>query len=254
VVSVNLEGRRVLVTGASSGIGVEICRSIVACGGSVAMLARRKARLDALGAELGQRAHAFKADVTDLDGLQGAIADAARSLGGLDGVIANAGRAAVGTIPTGDPKLWRELFDLNIVGPLATIRYALEHFPNAGRRDAVIVGSAAALTPLPGVGVYAASKRALRGAFEALRMELAPAGINATLISPGSFFDSEQEHISKVMFNGQHMDSGAQIDVPGGQSAQTPAYLADMIAFAISRPEGVCMHEIIARPTGNLRP
>lgn len=254
MISVDLSGRRVLVTGASSGIGVEICRSIVACGGSVAMLARRKDLLDGLREELGARAHAFRCDVTDLESLQAAVADAAAALGGLDGVIANAGRAAVGTIPTGDPKLWRELFDLNIVGPLATIRYALEHFGESGRRDVVIVGSSTALTPMPGVGIYAASKRALRGAFEALRMELAPAGINASLITPGSFYESESEHISKIMFNGQHQSSGVEIDVPGAAAAQPPSVLADMIAFAISRPEGVCIHELVARPTGNLRP
>jgi 3-oxoacyl-[acyl-carrier protein] reductase len=131
-VSVDLTGRRVLVTGASSGIGAATCRSIVGCGGSVAMLARRKDRLDELEELLGERAVGISADVTDLDGLEAAIEEAARSLGGLDGVISAAGRSMAGSIATGTPQRWRELIDLNLVGPLATVRYAVAHFAASG--------------------------------------------------------------------------------------------------------------------------
>src|SRR3954453_13911381 len=141
-VTVDLGGRRLLVTGASSGIGAAVCRSIVACGGSVAMLARRKELLDELHDELGARAVAVPGDVTDLDSLEGVIAEGTRSLGGLDGVIAVAGRTMVSAIASGTPERWRELFDLNLLGPLATVRYAVPHFPASGRRDVVFVGSA----------------------------------------------------------------------------------------------------------------
>ena len=76
-VTVDLEARRVLVTGASSGIGAAVSRSIIAAGGSVATLARRVERLDALCAELGERAHAVPGDVTDLEHLDAAVDDAA---------------------------------------------------------------------------------------------------------------------------------------------------------------------------------
>src|SRR5690349_10245395 len=97
-VTVDLNGRRVLVTGASSGIGAATCRAIVGCGGSVAMLARRKDRLSDLQVELGERSVDIAADVTDMDGLEAAIDEAARSLGGLDAVITVAGRAMAGSI------------------------------------------------------------------------------------------------------------------------------------------------------------
>src|SRR5207248_2034619 len=77
--------------------------------------------------------------------------------------------------------------DLNLVGPLATVRYAVPHFPETGRRDVVVVGSAAAITPMPGTSIYSASKAGLRAAFESLRLELAPEGINATHVMPGMF-------------------------------------------------------------------
>src|SRR5262245_57022508 len=119
-VSVDLAGRRVLVTGASSGIGATACRSLVACGASVALLARRKDRLDALQAELGEQATAIRCDVTDLDMLEAAVDEASRTLGGLDGMVAVAGVGMVGGMMTGTPARWREVIDLNLVSPLAT--------------------------------------------------------------------------------------------------------------------------------------
>src|SRR3954462_2746557 len=105
-VDVDLTGRRVLVTGASSGIGAEVCRSLIGCGASVAMLARRKERLDELGEERGDRAVGVPADVTDLGGLETAVDDAARLLGGLDAVVAVAGRAMAGGVIPGSPQGW----------------------------------------------------------------------------------------------------------------------------------------------------
>ena len=149
----DLSGRRVLVTGASSGIGAETCRSLVGCGASVAMLARRKQRLDELGEELGERAVGVPADVTDLERLEAAVDEGARLLGGIDAVVAVAGRAMAGGVVSGSPQAWRELIDLNLIGPLATVRYAVPHFPQTGRRDVVLVGSAAAITPMPGTSI-----------------------------------------------------------------------------------------------------
>src|SRR5436305_6534652 len=106
--SVDLTGRRVLVTGASSGIGAEVCRSIVACDGSVAMLARRKERLDELHDELGAAAVGVPADVTDMEALEAAVQEAVRSLGGLDAVVAVAGKSMVSSIATGSPQAWRD--------------------------------------------------------------------------------------------------------------------------------------------------
>lgn len=247
-----LEGRRVLVTGASSGIGAATCRSIVASGGSVAMLARRKDRLQALADELGERAIPVQSDVTDLETLSASVNEAAQSLAGLDGVITVAGRSMVGTIATGTPERWKELVDLNLLGPLATIRYSIGHFPTSGRRDVVVVASTGAITPMVGVGVYAATKRGLRAATDALRLELAPAGVNVCCVMPG-MFDTEGLTTEGMSFDGQIPPS----DIPYFTSDSGPgsaADLADAIAFTISRPETFCINELVARPTGQLNP
>jgi NADP-dependent 3-hydroxy acid dehydrogenase YdfG len=251
-VTADLEGRRVLVTGASSGIGAAVSRSIIAAGGSVAMLARRIERLDALCADLGERAQAVRGDVTDLEDLTAALDDAARLLGGLDGVVAAAGKSMTGTIATGTPKRWRELLDLNLIGPLATVRAALKHFPPDGRRDVVLVGSVGAITAVPGVAIYAASKRGLRAACESLRLELAEAGINVGLVMPG-MFDTEGLTLDGLVMDGDVPRYDLPYFVPGtGPAAPEP--LADTIAFMLGLPDGVAINELVVRPTGQLNP
>jgi NADP-dependent 3-hydroxy acid dehydrogenase YdfG len=251
-VCVDLTGRRVLVTGASSGIGAATSRSIVACGGSVAMLARRKQRLDELCDELGDAAVAVPADVTDLDGLATAIDDAARQLGGLDGVVAVAGKSMTGTITTGTPELWRELIDLNLIAPLATVRYAARHFPADGRRDIVLVGSVGALTPVPGVGIYSASKRGLRAACESLRLELAAEGVSVGLVMPG-MFDTEGLTLDGLVMDGDVPLYDLPYFVPGTGPA-SPDPLAATISFMLGLPEGIAVNEMVVRPTGQLNP
>jgi NADP-dependent 3-hydroxy acid dehydrogenase YdfG len=251
-VRVDLTGRRVAVTGASSGIGAATCRSIVGCGGAVAMIARRQERLDELREELGDRAVGIRCDVTDPSLLEGAIAQAARDLGGLDGAIAVAGRTMAGSITSGSPDRWRELLDLNLVAPLATVRYTIGHFPPTGRRDVVLVGSTGAVTPMPGVGIYGASKRGLRAAFDSLRLELAPSGINVSIVMPG-MFETEGLTLEKLEIDGEIPANDIPMFVSGTGPA-SPDSLADAIAFMISLPEGVCINELIARPTGQLHP
>ena len=249
---VDLTERRVLVTGATSGIGAAAARSIVACGGYVAMLARRQDRLDSLCDELGKRSVGVRADVTDLEELEAAIDEAARLLGGVDSVVASAGKSMTGTIATGTPERWRELLDLNLVAPLATVRCAVRHFPRTGRRDVVLVGSAGSITPVPGVAIYAASKRGLRAAFDSLRLELAPSGINVGLVMPG-MFETEGLTLDGLVIDGEVPLYDLPYFVPGTGPA-APAPLGDVIAFMIGLPEGVAINELVVRPTGELNP
>ncbi|MBL7493538.1 SDR family NAD(P)-dependent oxidoreductase [Frankia sp. AgB1.9] len=249
----HLTGRRILVTGASSGIGSEVCRAAVAAGASVAMLARRKELLDALAAELGERAIPVCADVTDLDRLEAGVAAAARRLGGLDGVVAVAGQNITGSIAGGTPKLWRQIMDVNLIGPLASVRYALDHLDDAAeRRDVLVTGSAAALMAVPGLGIYGASKRGLEAAVQTLRLELAPRGINVSLVVPGMFatpgLAGDKNHR-----DGDRLDLDIPVFLPGTGPAQA-AILARAMVYAMSLPPDVALNEIIARPTGNVRP
>jgi NADP-dependent 3-hydroxy acid dehydrogenase YdfG len=247
-----LSGRRVLVTGASSGIGAATCRTIVARGGAVAMVARRRERLEELAAELGDSAVSVPADLTDLDQLAASIKAGADALGGLDGVIAVAGQMMTGAMASGTPEKWPALVDLNLIGPLATVRYALEHFAPIGRRDVVIIGSTGALTPMAGVGIYGASKRGLEAAFDSLRLELAPSGVNVSLVMPG-MFETEGLTLEGIVIDGEVVGGDIPYFAEGGLPG-SPSALADCIAFMIGMPEGICIHEMVVRPTSQLNP
>jgi NADP-dependent 3-hydroxy acid dehydrogenase YdfG len=216
------------------------------------MLARRKDRLEQLAAELGERAFPVPSDVTELDALSEAIGAAAATIGGFDGVVAVAGRSMVGTVQTGTPERWRELIELNLLGPLATVRYALDHFADSGRRDIVIVASTGAITPMAGVGIYAATKRGLRAATDALRLELAPVDVNVTCVMPG-MFETEGLTIEGMVFDGDIPPA----DIPWFAGEGTPgsaADLADAISFVMSRPVGFSINELVVRPTRQLNP
>lgn len=246
-----LAGRRVVVTGASSGLGEAICRAVVDAGGSVAMLARRKDRLEKLADDLGPKTTAIPCDVTDLAQVDAAIAEAARTLQGIDAVITVAGRGMVGTVATGDPERWRELMELNLLGPLATVRAAVGHLDGSGRRDVVLIGSTAALTPAAGLAVYSATKRGLRAAFDSLRLELAPAGINVSHVMPG-MFDTEGLMIPEVV-NGEVPPFDAPMFADGCGPA-APEHLAHVVVMMLGLPDGVCINEAVVRPTGQLIP
>jgi NADP-dependent 3-hydroxy acid dehydrogenase YdfG len=251
-ITVDLTGRRVLVTGASSGIGAATCRAIVACGGSVAMLARRKERLDELCGQLGSTAVGFPCDVTDLAALERAVSNAADALDGLDGVVAVAGQTMAGSIVSGVPEQWRSLVDLNLVGPLATVHYALKWFGATGRRDVVLMGSAGAITPLPATAIYGATKRGLRAAYESLRLELARAGINVSIVMPG-MIDTEGLTLDSIVIDGEPpVDETPMFAADTGPAS--PASVASSIAFMMSLPEGIAINELVLRPTGQLNP
>jgi NADP-dependent 3-hydroxy acid dehydrogenase YdfG len=251
-IEVDLEGRRVLVTGASSGIGAEVCRAVVGAGGSVAMFARRAPMLRALEEELGRRAIGIPVDVTDLDALPVAVDQAATQLGAIDAVVAAAGQSMTGSIATGTPERWRELIDLNLTAPLATVRCAIPHFPGSGRRDVVLIGSSIALTPFTGTGIYSASKRGLQAAFDVLRLELAPLGINVGHVLPG-FFATETAGGSGTVFDGEMPPLEIPLFAGDGGPAH-PAILGQTVAYMLGLPEGVCINELVMRPTAQLNP
>jgi NADP-dependent 3-hydroxy acid dehydrogenase YdfG len=221
-------------------------------GGAVALLARRKERLDELSGELGGKAVGSPCDVTDTDALTQAVSAAADALGGLDGVVAAAGQSMVGSIATGTSRAWRSLVDLNLIGPLAAARAALAHFPASGRRDVVVVGSSAGLTNVAGIGFYAATKRGLQTGVDALRVELAPLDINVGPVMPGAF-DTEILSTSVVVDGQPPATPMAPMFVDSG-APQPPEVVAEAIVFMLALPEGTAINELVIRPTGQLIP
>jgi short-subunit dehydrogenase len=201
-----LQGKTVLITGASSGIGAAIARALVPHGANLVLAARRRERLDALAAELGARvrAVAVEADVTHDGSVEEAVAVAERTFGGLDVAIANAGFAVTGRLDHLGLDDYRRQMETNLFGVLRTVYAALPALKRT-RGQLVIMGSVAGHVPSPGLSPYGMSKFAVRALAEALHGELAREGVGVTLLSPG-FVVSDIGHVDN---QGRRQESDA---------------------------------------------
>jgi short-subunit dehydrogenase len=182
--------QRILITGASSGLGAEMARQFAAKGRDLALCARRLDRLDELRAELTKRYSinvAVRAlDVTDDDAVFKVFADLADELGGLDRVIVNAGLGKGARLGTGRYDANRETAMTNFIGALAQCEAALEHFRKAEAGHLVIVSSMSALRGMPGaLTTYGASKAAIANLGNGIRADLYGTPIKVTVLYPG---------------------------------------------------------------------
>lgn len=206
-----LEGKVALITGASSGIGMELARELARRGVAVAILARRVERLKALEDEIraaGGRALAIACDVT-LDGeVERAVALTRMELGPIDLAVANAGFGVAGRMERLSVDDVRRQFETNVFGVLRTFYSVLEDLKRTRGRLA-LVGSVSAYVANTGTGAYAMSKFAVRALAETLWLELAPAGVSVTLINPG-FVDSDIRRVD----NRGHLHPDARDPIP----------------------------------------
>jgi short-subunit dehydrogenase len=182
--------QRILITGASSGLGAEMARQFATKGRDLALCARRVDRLEQLRDELtdrhGVRVAIRALDVTDSDAVFAVFAELHDELGGLDRVIVNAGLGKGARLGTGKFYANRETAMTNFVGALAQCEAALEHFRAVNAGHLVVVSSVSALRGLPGnLTTYSASKAAVAALADGLRMELRTSPITVTTLYPG---------------------------------------------------------------------
>ena len=169
----NLSGRKLLVLGASSGVGRAVAETLAQSGAEVVLAARRRARLESAVAKLahaGHRAHAIVCDVTDEARCRRAVAAAIHKLGGLDGFVYAPGLATLTPLAEASQKEWRRTLDTNLVGAALVTAAALDALRES-RGRAVFVGSYVVRQALPGVGLYSTSKAALAALIKAWRLE-----------------------------------------------------------------------------------
>lgn len=182
-----LERKRVLVTGASSGLGAAIARRLRREGAEVAITARRAERLEALAKELG--ATAIVADHTLVEDNARAIDAAVRSLGGLDALVLNAGIIGFDGVLDAKPAEFRRLLEVNVFSTYDVLRLATPHLVAAaeGGRDASVLAtsSVASLRPYPGLLGYCVSKAAVDMLVQSAAIELAPKKVRVNALNPG---------------------------------------------------------------------
>jgi len=183
--------QRLLITGASTGIGEQLALAFARRGHSLALLARRVEALADLKARIavaspGATVEIAALDVTDLDAVAPAIEAMAAKLGGLDVVVANAGIGdGGGKIGTGGFARDAKVIQTNVLGAMATLDAGIAHFRQQGHGQAVAIASVAAARGLPGAGSYSASKAAIAVYADSARAELHGTKITITTLFPG---------------------------------------------------------------------
>lgn len=183
-----LQGRKILITGAASGIGRTTARLFLQEGASVALLDRNHDGLAESVADLGapvDRVSSATVDVTDEAGLASALSSTAAALGGLDGVVNSAGFDLISDFAAMSAADWTEVLAVNLTGPCLVCQAALPSLTAAGRGTIVNIASAAALRPLGQRTAYCAAKAGLVMFGKALAMDLAPLNIRVNSVCPG---------------------------------------------------------------------
>jgi NADP-dependent 3-hydroxy acid dehydrogenase YdfG len=244
----HLDGRRILVTGASAGIGAAVARRAVHDGASVALVARNREPLDALARELGSAAVTVPGDVADATSIAAAVDRAVDALGGLDALVNSAGVARPDRIADARPGDWQRTFDVNVIGLLQATQAALPHLrAAASARDAAgtpMIADVVNISSMSGrrrpsieMTVYSASKVAVHLLSDGLREELAEDGIRVSVISPGfvrtSIFDADEPDASMQRYRERMEATGLDADT-----------IADQVVYALAQPAGVSVHEI----------
>jgi len=241
----NIEGKVVVITGASSGLGEAAARHLSSLGATVVLGARRADRIQALANELiarGGQAFAVATDVTQFDQVQRLVDIAVQTYGRIDVIINNAGLMPQSPLDRRKVEDWNRTIDVNIKGVLYGIGAVLPHMQKQRFGHIINVSSVAGHKVRAGGAVYAATKHAVRVISEGLREEVKPYDIRTTLISPGAVDTELTDSITEPDVAENMKKFYAQVALPADSFARA-------VAFAISQPAEVDINEILYRPT-----
>ena len=240
--SFEVTGKVALVTGAGAGIGLATARLLVERGASVVLIDRDEVAVKSAAAELGHRALAIAADVTDADAMALAAARAVEEYGGLDLVVANAGiTPRPATLRHLAPEEFARVLSVNVMGVLHAIQPACEQLI-ARQGQVVVVASAAAYSPPLGGAAYMVSKAAVEVLARGFRLELAPHGVGVTTVAFG-FVDTQlaratlDEHEVGRQLDGL-MPGFLQKRITADEAAMAIVDAAQRRAARVTRPRG----------------
>ena len=239
----NVQGKVVVITGASSGLGEATARHLASKGAQVFLGARRKERLDALVGDIeraGGQAAAMQVDVTKRAEVDAFVQAAVAKFGRMDVLVNNAGLMALGPVSKVLVDEWDRMIDINIKGVLYGVAAALPIFAQQKAGHIINISSIAGHKVTMGGAVYCATKHAVRAISEGIRQEVD--GIRTTIISPGAVQSELTLGISDpALAAGMHEFYR--------RTAISADAVARAIAFAIEEPSDVDINEILLRPT-----
>lgn len=247
-----LAGRTAVVTGAASGMGAATARLLAASGARVALLARRADRVEALAeavAATGGQVVAVRADVTDQASVSAAIGRVRAAFGRVDLVVNAAGVMLPNPVDEARIDEWQRMIDTNVSGALRVIAAFTADLVGAaadgGPADLVNISSIGAHVTFPNYAVYGATKAALTHLSASLRTEFGPRDVRVTNIEPGLTDTELGDHIDNPAL-GHEGQLGEFFKAIGPLSADE---IADLVAYAVSRPRHVNLRQIVVLPT-----
>ncbi len=238
-----IEGKVVVITGASSGLGEAAARLLSRGGAKLVLGARRVERLQALAKELSLGDGAvLKTDVTDRNQVSRLVEQAVAAHGRVDVIINNAGLMPSSLIEKLHVEEWDRMIDVNLKGVLYGIAAVLPHMMKQKSGHVINVASVAGHKVGPGSAVYAATKHGVRVISEGLRQEVKPYNIRTTIISPGAVATELPDTITDEAVGEGVRALYRNVAIPADSFARA-------VAFAMSQPEDVDINEILFRPT-----
>ncbi|GIZ53338.1 SDR family oxidoreductase [Noviherbaspirillum aridicola] len=241
-----IEGKVVVITGASSGIGEATARHLASLGARVMLGARRTERLEQLAAEIravGGAVHFARLDVTDLEDVRRFVALANTTFGRVDVILNNAGVMPLSKLEALKVDEWNRMIDVNIRGVLHGIAAALPVMQAQGSGQVINMASIGAHAVSPTAAVYCATKYAVWAISEGLRQEAGP-NLRVTVICPGVTESELADSISDEQGRAE-MKEFRRIAIG-------PDAIARAVAYAIAQPADVDVSEIIVRPTASI--
>jgi len=231
----SLEGKVVIITGASSGIGAATSRALAKLGCRVALAARSAEKLSALARELGPAALAVPTDITSGPAVADMVARTRERFGRIDVLFANAGVYVPGQLAEGDPEALARMVDVNVNGLMRCVHAVLPHMIAQGSGDIFITSSISGHVDLSWEPVYSASKHAVTAFVHTMRRQLLPHGIRVGSIAPG-MVANELWGITKPEEIEKHV---------AARTALRCEDVVDAVVFFLTRPPHVNVREIV---------
>ena len=232
----------IIITGASSGIGLATARLFSAHGHALLLLARRQEKMQALNLP---HSLALPVDVTDRTALAAAVQQGEERFGPADAIINNAGVMLLGEITRQDPEQWERMLDVNVKGVLNGVHATAKGMCERKRGSIINISSVAGRKTFPNHVAYVGSKFAVHGLSENLREELSVHNVRVTTIAPGAVETELLGHTTdeniKAGYQAWKADMGGKV-----LSADDVAHA---IHYAYAQPEGVCIREIVLAAT-----
>ncbi|MHB1531085.1 glucose 1-dehydrogenase [Acidithiobacillus sp.] len=241
MISIDLQGRRALVTGASGGLGQAIAKTLADAGAQVAVHYRKgQGEAEAVVAAIRKKhgkAQAFPADISDPKAVEGLLQEIEKAFGGLDILVNNAGmdgpRAIVGE---DDPQVWEKILAVDLLGPYYCARQTIPRMEKAGRGVIINITSVHEFIPWEGYSAYTSAKAALSMFAKTLAQETADKGIRVVAVAPGAIQTPINQSVWSDSASLKDLDQKIAMERLGKpeEVAQVVAFLASDLASYIT--------------------